>query len=537
MKNILKTSFYAAAGLMLLPNVWAADSWPQWRGPTRDGVAATGPALLAPWPAKGPKKLWESDPIPTRKEGGFGSVVVVDGKAYLFVGLKDPLVTRKIDGGDRWAIDLQLAVDGPDKLPEALAKSAEEARLSPERVNLKNEEIQGWADGWLAKNLKADESKKFGALLKNRLAAGNRAIPLALLPKLEAARKKEFANQAELDTWFKENGIQGVHRELVMNLVPTTNSETKDAIFCLDAETGKTLWKKEYPGVMPDGEASGSSTPAVFDGRCYVGGTKALYCLNAADGTEIWKSAPPEFGPLNSSPLLVDGMVVIRAGSKLGLAAFDAKDGKLLWNSKSILGGRGCASSATAWIKDGTTYVLCNDDKQIFCLEAKTGKTLWSVPGGWAGSPVVSGDNLIAAGALYAYKMTPENAEKVWARGGMSGTTAVIFDGHVYACTGGHFTCTKLGGDGTALWDEKGEFSGSPFVEYGSPVLADGKLFTIGNAGLLTMIRATPEKFELLGKVSDSGASDVTSPAIAGGKMYLRMKTCVACYDLTKPAD
>ena len=51
------------------------------------------------------------------------------------------------------------------------------------------------------------------------------------------------------------------------------------------------------------------------------------------------------------------------------------------------------------------------------------------------------------------------------------------------------------------------------------------------------MIRATPEKFELLGKVSDSGASDVTSPAIAGGKMYLRMKTCVACYDLTKPAD
>jgi hypothetical protein len=55
-------------------------------------VAAKGPALLAPWPAKGPKKLWQSDPIPTQKEGGFGSVVVVVGKAYLFVGLKDPLI-------------------------------------------------------------------------------------------------------------------------------------------------------------------------------------------------------------------------------------------------------------------------------------------------------------------------------------------------------------------------------------------------------------------------------------------------------------
>jgi hypothetical protein len=42
--------------------------------------------------AKGPSKLWQSDPIPTQKDGGFGSVVVVVGKAYLFVGLKDPLL-------------------------------------------------------------------------------------------------------------------------------------------------------------------------------------------------------------------------------------------------------------------------------------------------------------------------------------------------------------------------------------------------------------------------------------------------------------
>ncbi len=514
-----------------------AKSWPQWRGPERNGVATKGPALLAPWPAKGPKQVWQSDPIPTGKEGGFGSVVVVDGKAYLFVGLKEPLITRTIAGGERWAIDLQLAPDGPDKLLEAIAQSSEAARLSPEREKLKPEELQGWAEGWLAKHLNEDEQKKFGPWLKNRLVAGNRAVALALLPKLEAARKKEFANQAELDTWFQDNAIQGQPREAVMRLVRTMRDETKDAIFCLDAATGKTLWKKEYPGAMPDGESSGSSTPAVVDGRCYVGGTTALYCLDAVDGAEIWKSTPPEFGPHNSSPLLVDGMVVLRAGGKLGLAAFAASNGKLLWNEKQIASGRGCSSSATAWIKDGTSYVLCNDDKQVFCLEAKTGKTLWSVPGGGAGSPVVSGDYLITAGALNAYKMTPEKAEKVWSRGSASGTTAVIFDNHVYACTGKHFTCTRLGGDGKPLWDQVGKLSGGDSVEYGSPILADGKLFTIGENGLLTMLKATPEKFELLGKVESSGAADSTTPAIVGGMMYLRMKASVACFDLTKPAE
>jgi len=512
----------------------AEESWPQWRGPTRDGVAAKGPALLAPWPAKGPKKLWESEPIPTQKEGGFGSVVVVGGKAYVFVGLKDLLITRRIDGGDRWAHNLQLVPEGSDKLPEALAKASEESRLSPDRVKLKNEEILGWVDDWIAKNLTDDELKKFGPFVKNRLSAGTRAIPLELFAKLEAARKKEFANQSEIETWFKENGIQGVHRDLVMNLVPTVNAETKDAIFCLDAATGKTLWKKEYPNApMPDIETAGSSTPTVADGRCYVSGCLAMYCLNAENGAEIWKIAPLDYGPNCSSPLLVDGLVVVRSGAKLGLAAYDPKDGKLVWNQKAIAAGRACSSSPTAWVKDGKSHVLCNDDKQIFCLEAKTGNVLWSVPGGWAGSPVVSGDYLVAAGARYAYKMTPEKAEKVWDRGGISATTAVIFAGHVYACTGKHFTCTKLEGGDKPLWDQAGTFSGGDFVENGSPVLADGKLFTIGESGLLTMIKASPEKFELLGKVENSGASENTTPAIAEGKMYLRMSKCVACFDLT----
>ena len=60
----------------------------------------------------------------------------------------------------------------------------------------------------------------------------------------------------------------------------------------------------------------------------------------------------------------------------------------------------------------------------------------------------------------------------------------------------------------------------------------DGKL--IGNcADGTVMYRATPEKYEELGRFR-SNATICTSPAIVGGRMFLRLKDGVACYDLTQ---
>jgi hypothetical protein len=66
----------------------------------------------------------------------------------------------------------------------------------------------------------------------------------------------------------------------------------------------------------------------------------------------------------------------------------------------------------------------------------------------------------------------------------------------------------------------------------GVAILADGKM--IGNCADGTiMYRATPEKYEELGRFK-SNATLCQSPAIVVGKMFLRLKDGVACYDLTK---
>src|SRR5690349_22994510 len=52
-------------------------SWPQWRGPNRDGISKeTG--LLKQWPAEGPPLVWKA----TGAGAGYSSFSVADGKLY-----------------------------------------------------------------------------------------------------------------------------------------------------------------------------------------------------------------------------------------------------------------------------------------------------------------------------------------------------------------------------------------------------------------------------------------------------------------------
>ena len=66
-----------------------------------------------------------------------------------------------------------------------------------------------------------------------------------------------------------------------------------------------------------------------------------------------------------------------------------------------------------------------------------------------------------------------------------------------------------------------------------SPVVADGKLFClINNGNNLAMLRAdVPTRVEL-GKAHVKAAW-VPSPAIADGRLFLRLKDRVRCYRLT----
>jgi len=288
-------------------------------------------------------------------------------------------------------------------------------------------------------------------------------------------------------------------------------------IVCLDGQ-GKTLWKREYPDPS-------NSTPCIVNGRCYAAGARTLYCLDANSGKEIWKT-PLKRKDVASSPLVADGVVVILGGRLMGL---DAKTGQPVWQANL----EGCNPSPVLWTFGGKKYVLCNTFQGLACVEATSGQVLWRTQGGGNGTVVVSDNIAILLGigqklGLVAYRLSAEKAEQRWSVPIMDrGSTPVIYKGCVYVVGANQAACYGLD-KGDLKWQQKFQ------CEITSPLVADGKVFgLVENSNNLLMLRASPEKYELLGKFL-AGANICASPSICDGKLYLRAGSGVVCYDLRK---
>src|SRR6266581_1217924 len=126
-----------------------------------------------------------------------------------------------------------------------------------------------------------------------------------------------------------------------------------ETCIAVDAASGKELWavptgatKYDQGGDSGAEENKGGdgprSTPAVKDGRVFVySSSMMLHCLDAMSGKPLWKkNIIGEFGGSNikwqsaMSPVL-DGALVFVAGGGHGqsLLAFDQKTGALAWKS------------------------------------------------------------------------------------------------------------------------------------------------------------------------------------------------------------
>ena len=95
----------------------AADDWPQWYGPQRDGLSAEKGDLVSTWTEKGPRVRWTQELGP-----GFSSFAVVGDTGYT-MATNDPHVSVVAfdvkTGKDRWRTRIgqaytdRMGGDGP----------------------------------------------------------------------------------------------------------------------------------------------------------------------------------------------------------------------------------------------------------------------------------------------------------------------------------------------------------------------------------------------------------------------------------------
>lgn len=144
---------------------------------------------------------------------------------------------------------------------------------------------------------------------------------------------------------------------------------SRSGVYRINAKTGDIVWFFETEGGV-------RSDVSIYQGRIYALDAQGnLYCLNAQSGKEIWKKHLKLRGTdfTRSSVLTANNMVY--TGTNKELFAFDIITGEELWNWFSP---GGCISSAKpVYNTENDCIVVGNQWYSLNCVDAKTGKQLW----------------------------------------------------------------------------------------------------------------------------------------------------------------
>ncbi|MFM9010009.1 MAG: PQQ-binding-like beta-propeller repeat protein [Planctomycetota bacterium] len=332
-------------------------------------------------------------------------------------------------------------------------------------------------------------------------------------------------------------------------------TETRDAktehVRALDRQTGAERWHVEWEGSMsvPFFAASNGSwiraTPCVDGDRVYVAGMRdVLICLDVATGKESWRvdftkeleSPLPAFGFV-SSPLVLGDHVFVQAGS--GFVKLDKATGKVVWRTLDDGGGMmGSAfSSPYPATIGGVFQILVQTREQLAGVDPETGKVLWKTPvdafrGMNIVTPTVHEGRVFTTsygGGSFLFAVDPTDTaapvEQVW-RNKIQGymSTPIVIGGHAYVhLRNQRFACLDLA-TGKEAWITK------PFGRYWSMVARGDLILALDETGDLRLIRATPERFELVGEAKVAAEESWAHLALEGDELYVRDLKGVTAY-------
>jgi outer membrane protein assembly factor BamB len=330
-------------------------------------------------------------------------------------------------------------------------------------------------------------------------------------------------------------------------------------------DEGKELWCTPV-GKLADnlGKPGARCTPAADGDFVYALGSYGdLACLRALDGSTVWqKSFPKDFGGammsgwgFSESPL-VDGerLICTPGGKDAMMVALNKKTGEEIWRCRvPDLGTKGKDGAGYSSIVishgAGKKQYVQSVGKGLIGVSADDGKFLWGYnkiasPGANITTPAVVGDYVFGTNGYGSgsalLKLVPSddgvNAEEVYYlpasqfsnhHGGV-----VIVGDYLYGGNGqnlGNPTCIEWK-TGKIVWGGKrGPGSGSAAIGY-----ADGRLYFRYEDGLMALIDATPEGYNLRSTFKIPGVTSPSwpHPVIAGGKLYLREQDALLCYNV-----
>ena len=342
-------------------------------------------------------------------------------------------------------------------------------------------------------------------------------------------------------------------------------------VICLDNLTGKEAWSTRIGERWKDGGSR--STPAVGAGGSGLGARDLVYaltpngdlaCLAAKDGKILWqKNLAKDFGGkmmshwgFSESPL-VDGdrLICTPGADDAAIVALDRKTGDVIWKSEiEDCGGAGYSSVVKSKAGGVEQYVtVLGKTGGAVGVRAKDGELLWrhtGVAGKVANvpTPIVRDDYVFYTtgyddGGSALLKIVRKRgefaAEEVWTKdandlrnhhGGVVLVGDYLYGGH--GQNNGFPFCVNFE-TGESMWPRKrGPGDRSAAVTY-----ADGRLYFRYEDGTVALIEADPTECKIVSTFSipEGSRPSWSHPVVAGGRLYLRDKDRLLCYEVRDP--
>jgi outer membrane protein assembly factor BamB len=219
-----------------------------------------------------------------------------------------------------------------------------------------------WISEEIMAGSKGDRNKTefgLGALVSNDMDGGGYSSPIIVGDRLFITYHLPDLDRIVGDRQWQDSILR-------IRGAPLGNASLgkwRQVVLCADARTGKTLWRTDWPfdaKEMPDEKQEKGRSPAYHDGVLLIKALGTLYGFDAANGKQLWKTQVGGRGvywSCEESPTVIGGVALLGTADDgaTGLAAFDPKTGKELWRQTRVNGFNAIPQAITL---EGKPYIL-----------------------------------------------------------------------------------------------------------------------------------------------------------------------------------
>ena len=373
---------------------------------------------------------------------------------------------------------------------------------------------------------------------------------------------KQFGPEGPKKLWQVKLG-QGYAAPAVYDdrvyLIDYDMEKQADAIRCFSLGDGEEIWRYSYPVKIKRNHGMSRTIPAINGKYIVTMGPKChVTCLDLITGEFKWMiDLVAEYGtkePLwyaGQCPLIVDNKAIIApAGKDVLMMAVDCETGEVVWTCRNPDKWQMTHCSIIPMQFAGKDFYVYPGSRGVAGVSAEDGTMLWKTDAWFlrvnVPTPVDAGDGKIFLCAGYKKGSMMLQLDQTDGRidpkvlfelesdiFGSDQQTPIYYKGHIYGVRPDkQMVCMDT--EGKIIWASG---SGNKYG-LGPYVIANEMIYVLDDDGILSLIEATPEKFNKLTSVKVlEGHESWGPPVLIDGKLLVRDLTTMACLNVADTAN